>query len=84
MEELLERIKNLEHENELLKVKVEKNTGDCEQLWMVTRMFLRPGSKPSSLGKIRLDRRSFVTIIVSLLLGASSFTMRMLQFLDWI
>lgn len=84
MEEMLERIRQLEHENELLRVKVDKNSGDCEQLWMVIRMFFKPGDKPSSLGKLKLDRRSFATIIVSLLLGASSFTFRVLQFMGWI
>ena len=84
MDELLDRIRQLEHENELLKVKVEKNTGDCEQLWMVVRMFFKPGDKPANLGKLRLDRRSFATVIVSLLLGAGSLSMRIFQFLDWI
>lgn len=78
MQDLAERIKRLEHENELLKVKVDKNTGDCEQLWMVVGMFYRPNGKPS-LNKIRLDKKSFATVIVSLLLGASSFTFRFLQ-----
>lgn len=82
MEELLERINRLEHQNEILQVKVDKNTGDCEQLWSVTRLFLRPTDKSGSFRKMKLDKRSFATIIVSLALGASSFTFRVLQFFD--
>ena len=84
MEEMLERIKQLEHDNELLKIKIDKNTGDCEQLWTVTKIFFRPSEKSGSLRKLKLGKGSFLTVLASLVFGASNLTLRILQFFDLI
>ncbi len=85
MEELLERIRQLEHENEILKVKIEKNSGDCDQLWTVTRLFIRPtADKGVSFRKLKLGKGSFATVLVSLALGLANVTFKILQFFDLI
>lgn len=64
-EETRKRIEALEMENQILRVKVAKNEGDCEQQWMILRTYFAEK-------RAKLDTKTWATLITSLVFSGAN------------
>jgi hypothetical protein len=76
-EDLQHEVEQLKLHIELLNERVAKNSEDCQQLWMFVRVYF--AGAIGKIGKIKLNKKTVTTLIISLTLGLTNF---FLQFFE--